>query len=393
MTLAPGAGFFPLGLEHPWRQDRLGTCDEAWAREIFPEDPRDTDPLFYNQAPADQQIPQAWSGQELFVCHNMHPEKPRVEGRVAVQRLSMAGELATAAWDQVKLVAKSSDTVVGRCLQRFKLRSCQVETVDQQQSQMLSQTVEVLHTVQSGHTVMRAREQIGAGQAGQGVGEVGQLAGQVRHLVLLEEGALLLAGAVLQAEPARARELEQAGHLLQGDALQRVAAVLLALPHQADLEGFIPGQAGAPWHGQFVIGDQVRRAGDILRRAQLQEVGQGLQRDLQGGLLRHQARLDQHVGAVRRQGQGPAHADLRLLQHPLPAVSQAQAEQHGVVVGSQGDGVTEQPQGAVNLALLQGQHPEQMDGLRAGRLLLEDLKAEPRGLVWGARPLVLEGHG
>jgi hypothetical protein len=81
-------------------------------------------------------------------------------GRVLVRRLSLAGRLASAAWDQVKLSARSADTVVDRALQRFKIRSSRVEQLDQQQARMLHQTVDEVHAVQSGHTVMRARHEI-----------------------------------------------------------------------------------------------------------------------------------------------------------------------------------------------------------------------------------------
>lgn len=81
-------------------------------------------------------------------------------GRVVVDRLSLAGTAATAAWDRVRLVAETADTVVGRALQRFKLRSTKVEQVDQQQAGMLHQSVDGLHAIQSGHTVMRAKNEI-----------------------------------------------------------------------------------------------------------------------------------------------------------------------------------------------------------------------------------------
>lgn len=81
-------------------------------------------------------------------------------GKVVVDRLNLAGRVATAAWDRVRLAAESTDTVVGRALQRFKIRSCKVEEVDQQQAKMLHQEVDQLHALQSGHMVMRAKNEI-----------------------------------------------------------------------------------------------------------------------------------------------------------------------------------------------------------------------------------------
>lgn len=76
------AGFGPLDLMHPDRQAKFGTCDDRWARTIYPADPSDTDPAFYNTAREDQQINGFWRGDESFVAINMHPDEPRLEGRL-----------------------------------------------------------------------------------------------------------------------------------------------------------------------------------------------------------------------------------------------------------------------------------------------------------------------
>lgn len=81
-------------------------------------------------------------------------------GKVLVRRLNLAGQLASGVWDQVKLSARSAESVVDRAMQRFKIRSTKVEQVDQSQARMLHQTVDELHAVESGHTVMRARNEI-----------------------------------------------------------------------------------------------------------------------------------------------------------------------------------------------------------------------------------------
>ena len=100
------AGFWPLGLKHPGRLARFGTCDQRWADEVFPEDPRDTDPTFYNMAPADQQIDGFWRGDETFVLANMHPAKPRLEGRICGVR-TRCFVTAAGGWREVPMAVET----------------------------------------------------------------------------------------------------------------------------------------------------------------------------------------------------------------------------------------------------------------------------------------------
>ena len=100
-------GLWPLGLEHPGRLARFGTCDQQWADNVFPEDPRDTDPSFYNMAPPDQQIDGFWRGDEVFVCTNMHPEKPRLTGRICGIQTRCLVKIKEKAWREVPMAMET----------------------------------------------------------------------------------------------------------------------------------------------------------------------------------------------------------------------------------------------------------------------------------------------
>src|SRR5262249_24725048 len=66
----------------PQRFSKVGTYDDAWLKNDFPGLARDLDPSFFNTAPLDQQIEGHFRGDEPFVIENMHPEKPRLEGKL-----------------------------------------------------------------------------------------------------------------------------------------------------------------------------------------------------------------------------------------------------------------------------------------------------------------------
>lgn len=85
LVMAPGdrpapAGFGAYDLTWPQRFSKVGTYDQAWLEERYPEFARDLDWSFFNTAPLDQQIDGYFRGDETFVIENMHPEKPRIEG-------------------------------------------------------------------------------------------------------------------------------------------------------------------------------------------------------------------------------------------------------------------------------------------------------------------------
>ncbi|WP_437971052.1 DUF2169 domain-containing protein [Sorangium sp. So ce260] len=76
----PPAGFGGYDPTWPQRFSKVGTYDEAWLKERFPELAKDLDWSFFNTAPPDQQVEGYFRGDEAFVIENMHPGKPRIEG-------------------------------------------------------------------------------------------------------------------------------------------------------------------------------------------------------------------------------------------------------------------------------------------------------------------------
>ena len=81
-------------------------------------------------------------------------------GRVMVQNVNMAGKVARATWDHVRLRAASADQSVDHLLSRFKLRSTRVEGLDRQRVGTLQQEVDGVHTAQSEYSVTRARKDV-----------------------------------------------------------------------------------------------------------------------------------------------------------------------------------------------------------------------------------------
>jgi uncharacterized protein YjbI with pentapeptide repeats len=78
----PPAGFGPLDLTWAPRSKRVGTYGERWLKTRYPDLPEDFDPLFFQVAPEDQWLPGYVEGEEAFVIENMHPDKPRIEGKL-----------------------------------------------------------------------------------------------------------------------------------------------------------------------------------------------------------------------------------------------------------------------------------------------------------------------
>ena len=65
----PAAGLGPLHQLHPIRQQALGTFDDRWAAEVWPELPKDFSPSAFNSAPPDQRISALQGNEEIFVQH------------------------------------------------------------------------------------------------------------------------------------------------------------------------------------------------------------------------------------------------------------------------------------------------------------------------------------
>jgi uncharacterized protein YjbI with pentapeptide repeats len=76
------AGFLPMDVTFAQRRARAGSFDKRWLEAHFPGMPADTHPNFFNVAPDDQWIEGFFQGDEDFLVENMHPEKPRIEGRL-----------------------------------------------------------------------------------------------------------------------------------------------------------------------------------------------------------------------------------------------------------------------------------------------------------------------
>lgn len=75
-------GFAPIDPASPVRMKKLGTYDKRWLDTRYPEFAEDFDPTYFNTAPEDQWIEGYWEGGEPFAFENMHPDKPRIEGRL-----------------------------------------------------------------------------------------------------------------------------------------------------------------------------------------------------------------------------------------------------------------------------------------------------------------------
>jgi uncharacterized protein YjbI with pentapeptide repeats len=77
------AGFGPYDLLWAQRWPKVGTYDARWVREELPGLARDIDLSMWNAAPDDQQLPAGYfEGTEEILIENMHPDKPRIEGRL-----------------------------------------------------------------------------------------------------------------------------------------------------------------------------------------------------------------------------------------------------------------------------------------------------------------------
>lgn len=86
------AGLSPMDGMFAQRKARGGTYDKRYLEEWFPGLPGDADPLFFNVAPEDQWLPREalsgvaggpfFSGDEQYTIENMHPDEPRITGRL-----------------------------------------------------------------------------------------------------------------------------------------------------------------------------------------------------------------------------------------------------------------------------------------------------------------------
>lgn len=80
-TVAP-ACFAAQDLTFAQRTSKLGTYDDAWLRDAMPGLALDVDWRAFNVAPEDQWLEGYFQGDERFSLENLHPEQPRIEGRL-----------------------------------------------------------------------------------------------------------------------------------------------------------------------------------------------------------------------------------------------------------------------------------------------------------------------
>ncbi|WP_437755348.1 DUF2169 domain-containing protein [Sorangium sp. So ce1389] len=76
------AGFLPMDVTFAQRRRRAGTYDKRWHEEHFPGLPPDAEPTFFNAAPEDQWLDGFFRVDEEFLVEHMHPDSPRIEGRL-----------------------------------------------------------------------------------------------------------------------------------------------------------------------------------------------------------------------------------------------------------------------------------------------------------------------
>jgi hypothetical protein len=93
------AGFGPLDISWPQRNELAGTHDQYWLENLFPGFARDIDWGIHNIAATDQQREGFWAGGERYQFDNLHPSKailagelPQFRARVFVSRSHRAGQ-------------------------------------------------------------------------------------------------------------------------------------------------------------------------------------------------------------------------------------------------------------------------------------------------------------
>jgi hypothetical protein len=93
------SGFWSYPPEWPQRTTYLGEFDDTWFQSRWPHLPIDTDRRFFQTAPADQQLPGFFEGNEQIEIENMHSQLPVIQSalpgtraRVFVRDLSDSGQ-------------------------------------------------------------------------------------------------------------------------------------------------------------------------------------------------------------------------------------------------------------------------------------------------------------
>lgn len=78
----PPASLGMIDLMWPQRFKKVGTYDQKWQKERAPGLADDIDWTYFNVASPDQWLDGFFKGDETFALHNLHPERPLIEGRL-----------------------------------------------------------------------------------------------------------------------------------------------------------------------------------------------------------------------------------------------------------------------------------------------------------------------
>ena len=81
------AGFLPLDVMWPQRFSKQGTYDDRWLQEEYPYYPKDMDWSFFNAAPEDQWLRDAFfTGKENILLEGLHPRRLQVSSKLPGRR-------------------------------------------------------------------------------------------------------------------------------------------------------------------------------------------------------------------------------------------------------------------------------------------------------------------
>lgn len=79
--------FWPILPTHPQRKKYQGTFDKYWLEKVSPGFPDDTNPLFFNVAPEDQQLKEFIKPGQEYCLEGMHPKKAVLKGKVPAMKV------------------------------------------------------------------------------------------------------------------------------------------------------------------------------------------------------------------------------------------------------------------------------------------------------------------
>ncbi len=107
----PPSGFGPIPMTWPQRLPKAGTHGKKWLAERWPGPPEDIDWAFYNAAPADQQFPAWFRGDETIRFENLHATVPDYETHLPSVRVRAFLAEPVGSGLQVREAAMNLDTL------------------------------------------------------------------------------------------------------------------------------------------------------------------------------------------------------------------------------------------------------------------------------------------